>query len=271
MRWFVPSPDRPGPENAEVTRSLQSGDAERLATLGAEIAKRPWALRRAPVSAEPIRVLLVDDHAIVRAGVRAMLAAAAPDVVVVGEATGGAEAVKVAMRLAPDVVVMDLEMPDGDGVSATRELRRLDKPPHVLILTMHEERERLLPLLDIGAAGYLAKDATRNDLVDAIRVVASGERYVRPSVARRFTSRDSARAARGAKESASAAYASLSAREQAVLRLTASGLNGPEIAARLGISTKTVNTYKGRIHAKLGLEGRAAYVRFALEAQLLER
>lgn len=266
----MPSPDRPDPENAEVSGTSPSGDAERLATLGAELAKRPWARRSVAVSAEPIRVLLVDDHAIVRAGVRAMLASAAPDIVVVGEATGGVDAVKAAMRLAPDVVVMDLEMPDGDGLSATRELRRLHEPPHVLILTMHEERERLLPLLDVGAAGYLAKDATRSDLVNAIRVVASGDRYVRPSVARRFASSDSLASTPGAHGSARAAYASLSAREQAVLRLTASGLNGPEIAARLGISTKTVNTYKGRIRAKLGLEGRAAYVRFALEAQLLE-
>ncbi len=245
-------------------------EAHRLAALGAEIGKRPWANRRAPASAEPIRVLLVDDHAIVRAGVRAMLAAAAPDVVVVGEATGGVEAVELASRLAPEVVVMDLEMPDGDGESATRELLRLDRPPRVLILTMHEERERLLSLIDAGAAGYLAKDATRGDLVDAIRVVASGEAYVRPSVARLLASGDAARQARGTAGGARQSYDSLSAREQAVLRLTADGLNGPEIAARLGISSKTVNTYKSRIQAKLGLENRAAYVRFALEAQILD-
>jgi DNA-binding NarL/FixJ family response regulator len=215
-------------------------------------------------------VLLVDDHAIVRAGVRAMLAAAAPDVVVVGEATGGFEAVKLATRLAPDVVVMDLEMPDGDGETATRELLRLGKPPRVLILTMHEERERLLPLVDAGAAGYLAKNATRNDLVDAIRVVASGEAYVRPSVARQLSSSEGVRQAHAGRASARQSFDLLSAREQAVLRLTADGLNGPEIAARLGISSKTVNTYKSRIQAKLGLENRAAYVRFALEAHILD-
>jgi DNA-binding NarL/FixJ family response regulator len=199
-----------------------------------------------------------------------MLAAAAPDVVVVGEATGGLEAVKLAMRLAPDVVVMDLEMPDGDGESATRELLRLNKPPRVLILTMHEERERLLPLVDAGAAGYLAKNATRNDLVDAIRVVASGEAYVRPSVARQLSSSEGVRQAHAGRASARQSFDLLSAREQAVLRLTADGLNGPEIAARLGISSKTVNTYKSRIQAKLGLENRAAYVRFALEAHILD-
>jgi DNA-binding NarL/FixJ family response regulator len=242
----------------------------RLATLGAEITRRPWAQRSAPASAEPIRVLLVDDHAIVRAGVRAMLAAAAPDVVVVGEATGGVEAVKLAARLAAHVVVMDLEMPDGDGESATRELLRLERPPRVLILTMHEERERLLSLVDAGAAGYLAKDATRSDLVDAIRVVASGEAYVRPSVARRLASSEAVREPRGGSGSARRLYDSLSDREQTVLRLTADGLNGPEIAARLGISSKTDNTYKSRIQTKLGLENRAAYVRFALEAHILD-
>jgi two-component system response regulator NreC len=245
-------------------------EADRLASLGAALGSRPWALRSTPASAEPIRVLLVDDHAIVRAGVRAMLAAAAPDVVVVGEAAGGVEAVELASRFTPDVVVMDLEMPDGDGESATRELLRLEKAPRVLILTMHEERERLLLLMDAGAAGYLAKDATRGDLVNAIRVVASGEAYVRPSVARRLASGEAERPARGT-GSARRSYDSLSAREQAVLRLTADGLNGPEIAARLGISSKTVNTYKSRIQAKLGLDSRAAYVRFALEARILDR
>lgn len=139
----------------------------------------------------------VDDHAIVRAGVRAMLTGAAPDVHMVGEATGGVEAVALAARLAPHVVIMDLEMPGGDGESATRELLTLPHPPRVLILTMHDERERLLPLLSAGAAGYLAKDATRSDLVNAIRVVAAGDTYVRPSVARRLASNDAPRPVHG--------------------------------------------------------------------------
>jgi two-component system response regulator NreC len=222
-----------------------------------------------PVSAEPVRVFLVDDHAIVRAGVRAMLGTA-PDVLIVGEANSGVEAVSLAAQLAPDVVVMDLEMPGGDGEAATRELRALAKPPRVLILTMHEERNRLLPLLSAGASGYLAKDATRSDLVDAIRVIASGDAYVRPVIARRLASRAADRPASQERGNARASYDSLSQRERAVLRLIADGLNGSEIAKRLGISTKTVNTYKRRIQAKIGLDNRAAYVRFALEAHLLE-
>lgn len=270
MRCRMQTADRPETGRNPLPPPLDSrGEADPLAAIGSELAKRPWAQRSAPVSAEPIRVLLVDDYAIVRAGVRAMLAAA-PDIVVVGEATGGIEAVELAGRLAPRVVVMDLEMPAGDGESATRDLRALENPPHVLILTMHEERERLLPLLRAGAAGYLAKDASRSDLVDAIRVVASGDNYVRPSVARRLASNEGDASAHHGRDRAREAYESLSEREQAVLRLTADGLNGPEIAERLGISTKTVNTYKHRIQSKIGLESRAAYVRFALEAHLLE-
>ncbi len=263
--------DHPDAERETPSAKLHEvREPDRLAALGTELAKRPWAQRSAPISAELIRVLLVDDHALVRAGLRAMLSAA-PDVLIVGEATGGAEAVTLAARLAPNVVVMDLEMPGGDGEAATRELRALTNPPRVLILTMHEERDRLLPLLNAGAAGYLAKDTTRSDLLDAIRVVASGDTYVRPSVARGLSSNAPGRLASHGRERMQEAYDSLSEREQAVLRLIADGLNGPEIAARLGISTKTVNTYKSRIQAKIGLDSRAAYVRFALEAHLLER
>jgi Response regulator containing a CheY-like receiver domain and an HTH DNA-binding domain len=270
MRWSMPTGNRPDSERGPVSPAGQAqGEPDRLAALGAELSRRPWAHRSAPVSAEPIRVLLVDDHAIVRAGVRAMLATA-PDVLIIGEATSGVEAVSLAARLTPDVVVMDLEMPGGDGESATRELRALANPPRVLILTMHEERNRLLPLLRAGAAGYLAKDAARSDVIDAIRVVASGDTYVRPAVARRLASNTSVGPKSQGQGRARESYDSLSDRERAVLRLTADGLNGSEIAARLGISTKTVNTYKRRIQAKIGLDSRAAYVRFALEAHLLE-
>ena len=262
--------DRPDAESERASAELQKPrEPDPLAAIGAELSRRPWAQRSAPVSAEPIRVLLVDDHAIVRAGVRAMLTAA-PDVLIVGEATNGVEAVTLATRLAPNVVVMDLEMPGGDGEDATRELRALGNPPRVLILTMHEERDRLLPLLNAGAAGYLAKDATRSDLLDAIRVVASGDSYVRPAVARRLASNRSVTSPSHAAGNARESYNALSERERAVLRLTADGLNGPEIAELLGISTKTVNTYKRRIQSKIGLDSRAAYVRFALEAHLLE-
>ena len=129
-----------------------------LEAVGSALAGRPYARRGVSASGEPIRVLLVDDHTILRAGLRALLRTA-PDVVLVGEASGGDEAVALAARLAPHVVVMDLDMPLGDGASATRALAASARPPRVLVLTMHTEESRLLELLELGASGYLRKDA----------------------------------------------------------------------------------------------------------------
>jgi len=214
---------------------------------------------------ETIRVLLVDDHAMVREGLRLLLRTA-PDVAVIGEADNGVMAVINARRLVPDVVVLDLDMPNGDGMTAVRELKQSLPDVRVLILTMHSEHERLLPLLEAGARGYLTKDAASSDLIDAIRVVAAGEVYVRPAAARLLASavipEHAARSARGR-------FQTLSDREQTTLRLLAEGYSGVEIARKLGISTKTVDAYKRRVQDKLGLEHRTDYVRFALEAGIL--
>jgi two-component system response regulator NreC len=214
---------------------------------------------------ETIRVLLVDDHAMVREGLRLLLRTA-PDVAVIGEADNGVMAVTNARQLAPDVVVLDLDMPNGDGMTAVRELKQSLPNVRVLILTMHSEHERLLPLLEAGARGYLTKDAASSDLIDAIRVVAAGEVYVRPAAARLLASavipEHAARSARGR-------FQTLSDREQTTLRLLAEGYSGVEIARKLGISTKTVDAYKRRVQDKLGLEHRTDYVRFALEAGIL--
>jgi two-component system response regulator NreC len=214
---------------------------------------------------ESIRVLLVDDHAMVREGLRLLLRTA-PDVAVIGEADNGVMAVTNARQLAPDVVVLDLDMPNGDGMTAVRELKQSLPNVRVLILTMHSEHERLLPLLEAGARGYLTKDAASSDLIDAIRVVAAGEVYVRPAAARLLASavipEHAARSARGR-------FQTLSDREQTTLRLLAEGYSGVEIARKLGISTKTVDAYKRRVQDKLGLGHRTDYVRFALEAGIL--
>ena len=158
-------------------------------------------------------------------------------------------------------------MPGGDGETATRALAAFEAPPRVLVLTAHAEEERLLALLGAGATGYLAKDAAERELVDAIRVVASGDVYVRPHVARML-----ARSVRERSEpdSRRQQFEALSEREQAVVRLTAEGYNGPEIGERLGISAKTVDTYKQRIEQKLGFRHRTDYVRFALALNLME-
>lgn len=268
MIYLADRPERQ--HNVAVTTDGTGAPPEppdELSSIGAALSARPYAQRSVAASADVIRVLLVDDHALVRAGVRAMLGAM-PDMEVVGEASNGVEAVEVASRVGPRVVVMDLEMPGGDGESATRALASLPNPPRILILTMHEERERLLPLLHAGAAGYLAKNTSHRELVDAIRVVAAGDTYVRPTVARRLASHE--RETPSGAPSRRSIYDSLSEREQVVLRLTAQGLNGPEIGERLSISAKTVNTYKHRIQEKTGLGTRAEYVRFALEAHLMD-
>ena len=239
-----------------------------LAEMGAALASRPYARRGVSPSNEPIRVLLVDDHKLLRQGLKALLRGA-PDIVIAGEAASGDEAVALAQRVRPDVVVMDLDMADGDGASATRTLARSAPSVRVLILTMHTEEERLLPLLADGARGYLAKNTAESELVDAIRVVASGDVYVRPSVARLLASQAADESHRT--DSPTARFAMLSERERTVLRLVAEGFNGPEIGDQLHITAKTVDTYKQRIQEKIGLSHRTEYVRFALDASLLHK
>ena len=192
----------------------------------AELASQSrYARRGIAVSPETIRVLLVDDHAIVRDGLRALLKSA-PDMQVVGEAANGVEAVALARRAAPDVVVMDLDMPGGNGQEATVELSRFDPAPKVLILTMHKEEERLVPLLKDGARGYLAKDCADQDLIDAIRVVASGEFFVRPTVARILAANAMQQRTATPGDEQRSLFETLSQRERAVLRHVAAGYSG---------------------------------------------
>jgi two-component system, NarL family, response regulator NreC len=215
-----------------------------------------------------IRVLLVDDHAILREGLKALLRQFA-DIQIVGEAATGRDAVAAVGRHAPDVVVMDLEMPGDDGATTTREMSRLDPPPNVLILTMHTEEERLVPLLRDGARGYLSKDCTEHELVDAIRAVAAGDFFVRPAVTRLLASNAMPHATDAAGNDARRQLETLSARERTVLQRTAEGFSGVEIARMLSITSKTVDTYKTRIGEKLGFTHRTDYVRFALRLGLI--
>lgn len=240
-------------------------DSDELARLGATLAARPYVRRGVSMSNETVRIILVDDHAMVREGLRLLLRAA-PDIAVVGEAGDGVAAIALAERVSPDIVVLDLDLPNGGGMSVLRELSKALPSARVLILTVHSEHERLLPLLDAGARGYLTKEAASRDLVDAIRVVASGEVYVRPVAARLLAAAVTQnRAARTARDR----FQGLSEREQTVLTLVAQGYSGVEIARQLGISSKTVDAYKHRVQEKLGLEHRTDYVRFAIEARIL--
>jgi DNA-binding NarL/FixJ family response regulator len=213
-----------------------------------------------------IRVVLVDDHAIVRTGLKAVLADA-PDIEVVGEASGGNEAVALVERSPVDVVVMDLSMADGDGLTATRELTHRSDGPRVLVLTMHAEEAYLEAVLEAGASGYLGKATADHDLVEAIHSVARGEIYVQPTAARVL-----AQGARRRDEQATerARYERLTDRERAVMQLIAEGYTAPEIGDQLAISPKTVDTYKQRINDKLGLTHRADYVKLALKLGLLQ-
>lgn len=212
-----------------------------------------------------IRVVLADDHAVVRAGLRAVLGTAR-DIEVVGEAKDGTEAVSMAARLKPDVIVMDLTMPQLDGRQATKEIAALALPTRVLVLTMHAEEEYLMPALEAGAAGYLVKSAADRELVDAVRAVAHGDMYMGPSagrvLAKSFTAKDPAKAEREL-------YGKLSDREKDVLRMVAEGFSAPEIGEKLFISPKTVDTYKQRISEKMGLSHRADYVKLALRLKLM--
>ena len=217
------------------------------------------------MTVDTIRVVLADDHAVVRAGLKAVLGTA-PDIQVIGEGSTGREAVALAERLKPDVLITDLTMPDLDGLGVIKELVAKGLPSRVLVLTMHTEEEYLVPLLEAGASGYLVKSVADRELVAAVRAVAHGDTYVQPSaartLARELTRKDSAEPDRER-------FDHLTPRERDVLRLVAQGYSAPEIGTQLGISPKTVDTYKQRIEEKLGLGHRADYVQFALKLGLL--
>jgi DNA-binding NarL/FixJ family response regulator len=213
-----------------------------------------------------IRVVLVDDHAVVRAGLKAVLGAA-KDIDVVGEGRNGRDAIALAERLNPDVIVMDLSMAEMDGAAATKELTGKGAPARILILTMHAEDEYLVPLLEAGASGYLVKSAADRELVDAVRTVAHGDQYLQAGAARALAKELRRRESHADERNQ---FEKLSAREKDILRLIGGGYSAPEIGAQLNISAKTVDTYKQRIQEKIGLAHRSDYVRFALKLGLLE-
>ena len=215
----------------------------------------------------PIRVVLVDDHAIVRTGLKAVLGAA-QDIDVVGEADGGHAAVALMSRIAADVVVMDISMADGDGISATRAITsNREQGARVLVLTMHSEEAYLEAVLEAGASGYLVKSAADRELVAAVRAVARGEAWVQPAAARVLAQGARRREAHASDQ---ARYERLTDRERSVMQLIARGYTAPEIGEQLSISPKTVDTYKQRINDKLDLTHRADYVTLALKLGLLQ-
>jgi DNA-binding NarL/FixJ family response regulator len=209
--------------------------------------------------ATDLRVVLVDDHAVVRAGLRAVVDAC-PGIRVAGEASNGLEAVRLAESLRPDVMVMDLSMPEMDGATATERIHSQWPDIRIIALTAHEDRAHLTRLLQAGATGYVLKRGAADELVNAIRAVAAGETYVAPTLAGNLLRRT---ATLGATEMGQAP--DLSEREEEVLRQIAWGHSNKEIGRHLGISTKTVETYKARIADKVGLKSRPDMVRYALQ------
>jgi two-component system response regulator NreC len=209
-----------------------------------------------------IRVLIADDHAILRSGLR-MLIDAQPDMTVVAEAQNGKEAIQGSNETKPDVVILDITMPEAGGLHALAEILKNRNATRVLLLTMHEEPAYLKTALAAGASGYVLKKSVDADLLSAIRAVHKGRTYVDSELANGLLQDSLPERGRDTDTKV------LSEREVQVLKLVAEGFSSREIAEQIFVSTKTVETYRGRFAEKLGLESRADIVRYALEVGLL--
>ncbi len=203
---------------------------------------------------KPIRIVVADDHAVLREGICALIAQH-DDMQIVGEASNGVEALAKIEALAPDIALMDITMPEMDGLEATRQIKLRSPQTRVLILTQHENKEYVLSLLKAGAAGYILKKAGGAELVEAIRAVASTGAFLHPSAARALVDQVSRNGMKSVH---------LTEREKQVLTLVAEGLTSREIAAKLSISEKTVLAHRDNLMDKLGIHNRAELVRYAI-------
>jgi len=212
----------------------------------------------------PVRILIADDHEVVRQGVRAVLEAE-PAWIVCGEASSGREAVAMAVALRPEVVVLDISMPELNGLEATRQIRGV-VPAKILILTVHESDQVVAEVLDAGADGYVLKTDAGRKLVEAIRALLQNQRF--------FTERVQAVAtlSAGRRRGATATQrpAQLTARQREVLQLLTEGKSNKEIGAMLGMTTKTAETHRTQIMAKLNLHSMSALVRYAIRNRIIE-
>lgn len=213
-----------------------------------------------------IRVLLVDDHAVVRSGLRMLLESQA-DLLIVGEASDGQHAIQLAQDLAPDVILLDITLPDISGVEVTRRLHQAGCRSYVIALTIHEDQQFFFEMLQAGASGYVPKRAAPEDLLDAIRLVHNGEIYIYPLLARLLVNDFLQRVEEDS--SSKATLDSLTPREHEILVALASGGTNDEIADRLSISKHTVARHRENLMRKLGLHNRSELVRYAIRKGLI--
>lgn len=211
---------------------------------------------------DPIRIMVVDDHMVVRKGIIAMLETE-DDLQVVGEASNGREAVELAVSIQPDVVLMDLVMPELDGIEATRQIKQRAPRVQVLVLTSFSSNDKVLPSLNAGAIGYLLKDSNTTDLIRAIHQVARGEGSLHPLVTRQILKQITSAG------EAATPVEELTEREEEVLKFIARGLSNHEIAQQLVVSNATVNTHVSKILAKLNLASRTQAALYALRKGLV--
>lgn len=212
----------------------------------------------------PVRILIADDHGVIRAGLRALLSGL-PELEVVGEAVDGRDTLRKSMELKPNIVIMDLSMPEMGGLEATRQLAQIASDTRVLILTVHEDESLLKEVIRAGAAGYIIKRAVEDELIHAIRVVARGDMYVHPSMTRALFS-----PLPSSDEFKAFEVETLTAREIEVLRLLAKGYTNRQIADQLHISPRTAEGHRANLSSKLGLRSRVELVEYAQQHGLLK-
>ena len=213
------------------------------------------------MSDRAIRVLLADDHTIVRQGLKLILAAQ-PDFEVIGEASNGREAADLAEKLKPDIVLMDVQMTELNGIEATRRMVAANSRIRVLVLSMHKEALYVREVLKAGARGYILKDAIDTELLSAMRSVARGDGYISPAVSGALLT--------DYREQSSNPLDTLSTREREVLQLIAEGKTNKEVATRLNLSVYTVDSHRGKIMEKLNLHSAGELVRFAMKNGLVD-
>lgn len=213
-----------------------------------------------------IRLILADDHAVVRSGIR-MLLEAQPDIEIVAEVESGRQAVEEARKIRPDVILMDVQMPELNGIEATQQIKKLAPETAILALTMHEDDQYFFEMLHSGASGYVPKRAAPDELVTAIRTVARGEIFLYPSLATRLVQDYLKRADA---DDQPLVYDDLTPREREVLVLIAEGLTNAEIGEKLVISVKTVDRHRENIMRKLNMHNRIDLVKYAIRTGLID-